>query len=411
MLNCKKLINNFGKSMAETKKSYKFSPLVFLASLGAGGIAVMPFAFLQYTLEHGPGLVARSDLAREAMTSLELAWFSGLEAVMIVFATIHFVLTAVFLRKLWQWLKTDEYQATLNSPLANASLLAPFISLIMTMNVFIGPIRYFIPLMAQNLQLFMAPALAVWGVLWFALLCFEIKLLKISFQQGFDVNKISFGWLLHPFALGMLTVVGMGLAAMAQNQDIANVSAFLSLVSGSMGLFLLSVKLIMIFKSHFSQDGLPERQFLPSFLVVIPNLTLYSISAFRFGHFLEHIHGFEMGAYYLVVITLAFAFETWYLAFGLVLLGDYFRKHFLEKEFYVTQWGFICPLVAYAVLGSFMYQIFVPSPFLYAALGVVMILSAGLYFMLLKRHISCALSEELSQDKVPEGSKGMICLE
>lgn len=45
-----------------SKLSRFFSPLIFLASLGAGGIAVMPFAFLQYTFSHGPGLVKIADI-------------------------------------------------------------------------------------------------------------------------------------------------------------------------------------------------------------------------------------------------------------------------------------------------------------------------------------------------------------
>ncbi len=34
----------------------EFDPLVFLASLGAGGIAVSPFVLMQYTLDHGPDI-------------------------------------------------------------------------------------------------------------------------------------------------------------------------------------------------------------------------------------------------------------------------------------------------------------------------------------------------------------------
>jgi hypothetical protein len=40
-------------------KNNEFSPLIFLASLGAGGIAVMPFVLMQYTIEHGEGLITR----------------------------------------------------------------------------------------------------------------------------------------------------------------------------------------------------------------------------------------------------------------------------------------------------------------------------------------------------------------
>jgi hypothetical protein len=378
--------------MTEEKK--KFSPLVFLASLGAGGIAVTPFAFLQYTHEHGPGLVRFSDIMHGSIPFLHEAFFYGLEAIMVVFTLLHLVLTVVFARQLVAWMRTEGFRETLSNPLTNTGLLAPFISITMTMNVFIGPIRYFIPSFAENLQTFMLPALVFWLVLWAALMYMEVSLLKISFSRGFDTAKISFGWLLHPFALGMMTVVGMGIAAMAHDRGVADTAVFFSLVSGSMGLFLLLVKLVVIFKSHFSAAELPDKQFLPSFLIVIPNVTLYAISAFRFGHYLEHAHGFHTEWFSWMAIVVSFAFEVWYMLFGLALLSDYFKRHFFRKEFYVTQWGLVCPVVAFAVLGSFTYFLFLDSPFMYAVIVATMLVSVALFATLFARHFRCARARE-----------------
>jgi len=368
-----------------------FSPLSFLASLGAGGIAIMPFAFLQYTLDHGAGLVAIADTSNTP-------FFWLLYAIMIVFGLIHFGFTAVLIKRYLSWRKTKDFTETLNNPLKNSGLMAPFVSIVMTMNVFIGPVRFFWPWMAENLQTVMAPAFGFWALLWLALMWSEIRLLKIAFTKGFDSEKISFGWLLHPFALGMLTVVGTGIAALAKNYTIASSAAFLSLISGSMGAFLLLVKSVVIFKSHFAAEGLPEKQFLPSFLIVIPNITLYSISFFRIGHFMEKQMGFHLDWYFFLAIVLPFAFELWYFAFGLSLMSDYLKKHFFNKEYYVTQWGLICPLVAVGVLGSFVYSVFVESPILYWAIVIDMILVSMLYLKLLVRQIKCE-----------KGSKDMIC--
>jgi hypothetical protein len=262
------------------------------------------------------------------------------------------------------------------------------------MNLFIGPIRYFIPMLSNNFQSLFLPAMIFWSILFVFVMWLEIKLLGISFKQGFDINKINFGWLLHPFLLGMLTVIGTGLAAMSENVTIANSAAFMSLISGSMGAFLLLVKLIVVFKSHFASDGLPEKQFLPSFLIVIPNITLFAISAFRFGHFLEHHHGFELGAYFYLVMGISFAFEIWYMLFGLSLLKDYFKQHHF-KEFYVTQWGFICPLVAFVVLGSFAYNVVLQSPILYGVFVFTMIVTIAFYMELLIKHIKCSINKNI----------------
>ena len=370
----------------------KFSPLVFLASLGAGGIAVMPFAFLQYTLPGLKGLVTWQQLGHGTLPAAKEFFYFSLESVMIVFTIIHFILTFIFLRQLYWWIKSSEYEFFVEDPLKNAAIVTPFISIAMSMNVFIGPVRFFIPFFSSNFQNLMLPALAVWSIIWILLLRMEIKLLKISFTNSFDVNKISFGWLLHPFALGMVTVTGTGIAAMAKNPPIAHAAAFMALVSGSMGVFLLIVKLIAIFKSHFAADGLPERQFLPSFLVVVPNITLFAISAFRLSHYFEHHMGFHMHTFGALVIILSFAFETWYLLFGLALLGDYLKKHFFNNEFYISQWSFICPIVAYAVLGSFTFKMFVQSPLIYGLIMVTMVLAVTTYFLIMQRHIKCSRS-------------------
>ncbi len=369
----------------------KFSPLSFLASLGAGGISVIPFSFLQYTFPHGEGLVKMSDISHGNLPFLKSLLLYSLEGVMVVFTIIHLTLTIIFLKKLIQFIKDPEYKTFINDPLKNIGMMAPFTSLVMTMNVFIGPIRYFIPQFASNLQAFMLPALIIWGIMFVLLLRMEIKLLKIAFVEGFDINKITFGWLLHPFALGMLTVTGTGIAAIAKDPNIAHTAAFMSFTSGSMGMFLLLVKIVSVFQKHFaSKEGLGEKHFMPSFLLIIPNITLYAISMFRIGHYLEKQHHFHMGSYFLLTMTIAFAFETWYLAFGLSLLKDYFKKYYFKKEFYLTQWGLICPIVAYAILSAFVYKFFVASPIFYYTTIISLIVVVLFYVDLLIRNMKCA---------------------
>lgn len=349
----------------------------------------MPFVLMQYTISHGAGLITRQELWNDTMNIWVSIYYFILEGIMILFALLHIFLTILFIVKAITWLKTKEFKNLFADPLKNTALLTPFISILMTMNVFIGPFRYFTPALSDNFQSLFLPAMIFWTILFIFILWLEIELLGIAFKKGFDISKITFGWLLHPFLLGMLTVVGTGLAAMAENHMIAETAAFLSLISGSMGLFLLLVKMIMVFKSHFALPGLPEKNFLPSFLIVIPNITLFAISGFRFGHFLEHHHGLELGAYSYLVIGFSFAFEIWYLLFGISLLREYFRKnHF--KEFYITQWGLICPLVAFVVLWGFVYKIVFASPILYIIFVLVMIITIAFYIELGIKHIRCA---------------------
>ena len=366
----------------------RFSPLLFLASLGAGGASIGFWAFVNYTVPHGKGLIKISQVYNGNLPFWKEVIYHILDINMIIFTLIHIVLSIIFLIMLTKWIKTKEYEEFINNPLTNSGIMAPFISLTMTLNVMLGVIRYFIPFLAENLQSLMLPGLLGWGAIWFFAMKTELKLLKISFTKGFDINKIHFGWLLHPFALGMITVTGTGIAALSKNSDIANIAAFMSLVSGTMGVFLLLVKTVAIFKSHFAAEGLPAKQFLPSFLIVVPNITLYAISLFRIGHFLHNHHGAHLKAYYLIVMLSAFAFETWYMLFGLYLLKDYLKKEFKE-EFHVSQWGLVCPFVAYNVLGSFIYFLFSPTPLMFWFVILIMMVTVILFLMLLRRQLHC----------------------
>lgn len=381
------LMNKIKKDGRINKKTY--SPLFFLASLGAGGIAVIPFAFFQYTVHKGKGLITWFQLGHGTLPLWQEIAFYAMETVMIVFAVIHIVLTISNLKMYIPWLKSQEHKVMQNDPLKNSALIAPFISFAMTMNLFIAVFRFFIPTFQTNFQEMMLPALIAWGLIWLFLMKTEIKLLTISFENSFDVEKIGFGWLLHPFALAMVTVLGMGIAAMSKTHWIADTAAFMSLVSGMMGGFLLLVKLISIFKSHFQKDGLYEKQFMPNYLIVVPILTLFAISGFRFGHYLEHAKHIDMKGFISLSIILAYAFQIWFLMFGLNLLKNYFKKDFFKKEYYLSQWGLICPFVAFAVLGVFAFKVFLSSPIFLVLTIASMITAITFYLILLSRHLKC----------------------
>jgi len=194
-----------------------------------------------------------------------------------------------------------------------------------------------------------------------------LGLVKKSFATSFDMEKITFSWLLIPFTIGMVTVVGTGIAALAKDTMIANTAAFLSLISLGYGLFLFVTKTITLFQKHFSDtNGLPAKQTMPSVLSVIPGVTLYSISIFRLLHYYGAQTGQHVEVLTFFVIMGAFTFQTWYLLFGATILKDYITKDFWKKEYYVTMRGLICPLVWYAVLWSFAYNVFFHNPIIYA---------------------------------------------
>jgi tellurite resistance protein TehA-like permease len=369
------------------KITKNFSPLLFLMSLGAGGISVAGFALTNYALPHGQGLITKAQVDAMNLNAPLGMLFGTLEWIMIIFAVLHIVLSVLVFLAFIQWRKTKAYRELAENPLANSALVAPFISGVMTFNVVIASVRYFVPAVHDNLQAMMLPALIAWGLIWFWLLVVEMRLLKTMFVRGFDMSKVHFGWLLHPFALGMTTVTGTGIAALSHDPTIAHTAAFMSLVTGTMAVFLLNIKLSSIFQRHFSGEGMPENQFLPSFLIVIPNITLLAISAYRLAHYVSHQFGVDTEIFSMLVLLVSFAFEVWYFMFGITMINEGLKTN-ARSGFHVSLWGLICPFVAFAVLGAFVYSTFAPiAPFLWFN-GALIVVTSALFVVLLKKQFA-----------------------
>ena len=66
-----------------------FNPLIFLASLGAGGVAVSAFIIIQYGIFTGKGLATFSQITQ---TPLSIS----MEIIMVIFSAIHIALTVLF---------------------------------------------------------------------------------------------------------------------------------------------------------------------------------------------------------------------------------------------------------------------------------------------------------------------------
>lgn len=62
-------------------------------------------------------------------------------------------------------------------------------------------------------------------------------------------------------------------------------------------------------------------------------------------------------------------------------------KDFGKKEYYVSQWGLVCPFVAYSVLGSMVWKTFVPNILLYLVIIVSAITAIVFFFILLRKQV------------------------
>ena len=90
----------------------------------------------------------------------------------------------------------------------------------------------------------------------------------------------------------------------------------------------------------------------------------------------------------MIVVSVGFAFMTWYLFMGIVMLGGYLRAHlFTVANFDESQWGLICPMVAYAVLSTFLYKHGMPYTALLVITIIFMILDVTMMLTLISRRV------------------------
>ena len=380
----------------------RFTMLWFIMALGFGGTSVAGYAFLNNTLPRNPpfkGMLYNGNINEYTaqMGSLYTYLTAYLKIHMVFFGVLHIValLGCTVLYFKWRQKYPEKYKALYNDTTRNSVIIAPPLAYAMAFNVFLVLGYVFVDWMRINLDLLMPYASAVYAMLWVWTLATAIRLQATALTGGFDVNTMHFGWLLIPFSLAMTSVTGAGIAYLAHG-GLADAVFFLSLITFTMALFLLCVKVFSLFKSHYA-SGMPSKiEFLPSFFIVVPILTLVTISILRYGYYFQHKFHFQLPSalFYFLACT-GFALMSWYMILGLFLMRDYFKKYLFNMAYFdESQWGLICPMVAYSVLATFVYK---------HGLNYPVILALALFFMTLDVFIlGTMLIKQYRSLKAPE---------
>ncbi|SJZ84201.1 hypothetical protein SAMN02745118_01984 [Selenihalanaerobacter shriftii] len=324
------------------KSNFKFHPLMFQASLAAGGIALMAFNYLQFAVPHGKGLINLSDISWNGLTGVQSTLYSPLVAIMLLFTITHFVLTFIFLKGLVSWVTSKKEVASfISDPYKNVGIFAIIASLSMSANVFWAPVGFFVPQISANLQDFMLPSLIFFGLLWISLLKLEFKVIKIWLSESVDISKFNFIWLLDVFAFGLVNLTGTGIAAMSGNGQIAGIAAFASLFTLSIGFFLSIVKLVYLIYLQIKKDRLPDKSILPAYFLVIPIICLYGLSFYRLASYLQSYFSIDIKGISFFIINVSYVMAIGWGIFILYLLSDYFKNHFGKSNFAPPQWGMV----------------------------------------------------------------------
>lgn len=319
-----------------------FTPLKFQASLAAGGVSLMAFNYLQFAIPHGKGLIRLSEIPWTKFTLGETTLYFPLVGIMFAFTMANLVLTLIFSKQFFQWYSNKkEYEKFIHTPPTHVGIFAPIASLSMTANVIWGPLAFFIPILSENLQHLMLPALIFFGFLWLALLRLEFKILKIWLTQPLDLSKLNFVWLLDVFAFALVNLTGTGVASIANNPFIASLAAFGSLFTLSIGLFLFFAKLTYLVFLQLKSNNLPDKAILPAYFLVIPITCLLGLSFYRISMYLHTFYSLDIKVLSYFILNFSYAITIGWGIFTVYLLSHYFKRDFIKSDFSATQWGIV----------------------------------------------------------------------
>lgn len=336
-----------------------YSPLYFLASLGAGGLAVTFFMYLMFWVPHPDAPVpVFEDIMRAFQGGSVMMQAAILVAVTGIagFVFLNIKMLVWNLRQLSTFKKTEAYTRLVNSN-GETQLLAMPLALAMSVNagfivglVFVpglwGVVEYLFPLALA--------AFALIGVIAFRQIGrFLGRVLSIGGVFDVTANN-SFAQLLPAFALAMVAVGLSAPAAMSTVPATVGLALILSIAVGTISALYALVAAVVAFNSMLHHGT--ARESAPTLMVVVPILTILGIMLMRQQHGMHttfEAHGTNIGT--LTLTTMILAVQGVFLALGLLVLRrQKYADAFLKGDNNSAgSYALVCPGVALSVMTHF----------------------------------------------------------
>lgn len=336
-----------------------WSPLYFLASLGAGGLAVTFFMFLMFWVPHpGQPVPVFEDIVKAfsssglPMKAAILVAVTGIAG----FAFLNIKMLVWNLARLAEFRKTEDYLNLVQSN-AETQLLAMPLALAMTANAGFILGLVFVPGLWSIVEFLFPLAMIAFALIaYIAFRRIGSFLGRVLSEGGvFDVTaNNSFAQLLPAFALSMAAVGMSAPAAMSTVPLTVGISLLLSIFLGTIaGLYAL-VAAVTGFNSMLRYGTAKESA--PTLMVVVPILTVLGIMTLRQEHGLHttfEAHGGVADNLLLTSTILAIQFA--FLALGLsVLRRQKYADAYLRGEGNSAgAYALVCPGVALSVMLHF----------------------------------------------------------
>ena len=335
----------------------KFSPMCFLASLGAGGLSVSFFMYLMFLVPHPNTPMATYDFIMPALIKGD--WLSFVVAFSLVFiiafAFLHFKLLIWNTKQYNLYKKTASYQELINSN-SQITLMTIPLTFAMTINVCFVLGAVFVPGLWGIVEFLFPFALIGFMVVgYFALKIFFEYFSRLLIKGDFDFSKNNnLSQMISIFALSMVAVGFAAPGAMSHNLVINSIGIFGALFFASLAMLLMLIKLTMGFKNMIEKGlGLEAA---PSIWILIPILTLLGITFVRVSFGLEHNYATPLAKSSLFVFTstiLSLQIIFGILGYMVMKKMGYFEKYIHSEDKSSVSFALICPGVAFFVFGMF----------------------------------------------------------
>ncbi|KEO54148.1 TsoY family (seleno)protein [Thioclava pacifica] len=336
----------------------RYSPLYFLASLGAGGTAVTFFLWLYFWIPHpGQSVPVFEDIAK-ALTNGPVYQKAMILAAMagIIFFAYHNIRLLIWnLRQLSSFKKTDGY-AQLRASNAETQLMAMPLTIAMTINVAFILGMVFVPGLWTVVEyLFPMAILAFTATGILALVQLGRFLGRVKTDGNFDwTANGSFAQMMPAFALSM---VGVGLAAPGALSHVALTSGMGIMLATFFMMAALIVGLVaLVLGIHSMLSHGAAAEAVPTILIVIPILTVLGILGMRVNHGLHvNFENHGTAAEVLMFLTKTYSVQILFALFGLEMLRrtGYVKRFLTGAGNSVGAYALVCPAVAFGVMTQF----------------------------------------------------------
>lgn len=341
------------------KAADTYSPLYFLASLGAGGLSVTFFMYLMFWVPHdGRPVPVFEDIINAFANGPALLQGAIIVAIAGILAMTYLNVKSL----LWNFAALNRFKQTkayeeLRSSNAETTLLAAPLASAMTVNALFIVGLVFVPGLWSIIEYLFPLALIAFG----ALGIWALKLIghflgRVLSEGGiFDMTAHnSFAQLLPAFALAM---VGVGFSAPASMSLAPTTVAFSLAIStffAVAALIYTVVALTTAFASMLHHGT--AREAGPTLMVIVPIVTVLSILFLRQNHGLHTSFGGNSNpADTMLWLTQMISVQVVFLLLGLTVLRrqSYFDDFVFGSKTSPGSYALICPGVAFSVLLQF----------------------------------------------------------